>query len=157
GGAQTASSGSAFPVGQSVSPIQFGPFRPHPTKNKKLYVLVMACCAALCWACSACAQECVPSIQPLPALPPPQMRVAAEWEPLIGVLIGWPLELPPDLVIAMSREVDLYVTVANCLSAKSAARHLSRWGIDAERVHFIVTEQGRGYYLARDWGPFAVF
>jgi agmatine/peptidylarginine deiminase len=85
------------------------------------------------------------------------IRVAAEWEPVMGVLIGWPLKLPDALVIALSHEVDLYVTVSHCRDAERAAKQFAQWGIDLQRVHFVVTEQGRGYYITRDWGPFAVF
>jgi agmatine/peptidylarginine deiminase len=85
------------------------------------------------------------------------IRVAAEWEPVTGVLIGWPLELPKALVVALSREVDLYVTARNGRSAERAAKQFGEWGIDLRRVHFVITEQGTGYYLTRDWGPFAAF
>jgi agmatine/peptidylarginine deiminase len=85
------------------------------------------------------------------------IRVAAEWEPVVGVLIGWPLQLPKALVIEMAKDVDLYVTVGDCVNEQCAARAFADWGIDQKRVHFIVTRQGSGYYLTRDWGPFAVF
>jgi agmatine/peptidylarginine deiminase len=90
-------------------------------------------------------------------VPEPTVRVAAEWEPVIGVLIGWPIMLPPALVVALAQEVDLYVTVCDGCSAQQAAAHFAAWGIAPLRVHFIFTAQGSGYYLPRDWGPFAVF
>src|SRR5262249_2746227 len=83
-------------------------------------------------------------------------RVAAEWEPVMGVLIGWPLKVPDALVVALSQEVDLYVTVSHRTHPARAATQFCEWGIDLRRVHFVVTEQGRGDYLTRDWGPFAV-
>jgi agmatine/peptidylarginine deiminase len=85
------------------------------------------------------------------------MRVAAEWEPAVGVVIAWPLRLPPDLVVALAAEVDLYVTVNTERARARAARTFGEWGLDPARVHYVLTEQGTGYYLARDWGPFAVF
>jgi agmatine/peptidylarginine deiminase len=75
----------------------------------------------------------------------------------MGVLIGWPLKVPDTLVVALSHEVDLYVTVSHRTQAGRAAQQFCEWGIDLQRVQFVVTEQGRGYYLTRDWGPFAVF
>jgi agmatine/peptidylarginine deiminase len=84
-------------------------------------------------------------------------RVAAEWEPVVGVIIGWPLKLPKALVIEMAKEVDLFVTVADCRDEQRAVRTFADWGIDPRRVHGVLTEQGSGYHLTRDWGPFAVF
>jgi agmatine deiminase len=93
-----------------------------------------------------------------PACPAPcDLRVAAEWEPVIGVLIGWPLQLPPSLVIALGHDVDLYVTVGNARNEERARKSFAAWGIDLSRVHFLHTTQGTGYYITRDWGPFAVF
>ncbi len=57
----------------------------------------------------------------------------------------------------MARDVDLYVTVRNAWAQSRASRTFEDWGIDRHRVHFVVTGQGTGYYLPRDWGPFAVF
>jgi agmatine/peptidylarginine deiminase len=98
--------------------------------------------------------------QPAPATcttPAVGLRVAAEWEPVMGVLIGWPLQVPDKLVVALSQEVDVYVTVSDRVHAAAAARQFCAWGIDPRRVRFVVTDQGRGYYITRDWGPFAVF
>jgi agmatine/peptidylarginine deiminase len=93
----------------------------------------------------------------MPPAPLDGIRVAAEWEPVVGVIIGWPLKLPKALVIELAKEVDLYVTVCDCRNEKWAVRTFADWGIDPRRVHGVVTEQGTGYYLTRDWGPFAVF
>jgi len=86
-----------------------------------------------------------------------QVRVAAEWEPVTGVLIGWPLKLPRALVTEMAKDVDLYVTVSNKAGRRRAYKTFTEWEIDPQRLHFIITRQGDGYYLPRDWGPFAVF
>jgi agmatine/peptidylarginine deiminase len=75
----------------------------------------------------------------------------------MGVLLAWPLKVPDTLVMALSNEVDLYVTVCSCGEAERARKQFGEWGIDLERVHLVITKQGRGYYLTRDWGPFAVF
>jgi agmatine/peptidylarginine deiminase len=107
-----------------------------------------------------CGADCSLAAQAVPLTKPVQaygIRVAAEWEPVTGVLIGWPLQVPDTLVVALSHEVDLYVTVSHRSHAERAAKQFSEWGIDLQRVHFVVTKQGRGYYITRDWGPFAVF
>jgi agmatine/peptidylarginine deiminase len=85
------------------------------------------------------------------------VRIAAEWEPVIGVLIAWPPQFPEELLVALAREVDLYVTVQNPRDEYQAGRQFTALGIDLERVHFIRTVQGRHYYVTRDWGPFAAF
>jgi agmatine/peptidylarginine deiminase len=96
--------------------------------------------------------------QPAPAAnPEPAQRIAAEWEPVMGALIAWPLKVPANLVVALAEEVDLYVTVRDSCCAQCASTQFRAWGIDPQRVHFVVTDQGSGYYVTRDWGPFAAF
>ncbi|MGO9464205.1 MAG: agmatine deiminase family protein [Isosphaeraceae bacterium] len=85
------------------------------------------------------------------------IRVAAEWEPVSGMLIGWPLKLPRALVVEMAKDVDLYVTVSNKAGRRRAYKALTEWEINPARLHFMITKQGDGYYLTRDWGPFAVY
>jgi agmatine/peptidylarginine deiminase len=75
----------------------------------------------------------------------------------VGVLIGWPLKLPKPLVVEMAKDVDLYVTVANPGAERKARQMFEAWGIGPKQIRFIVTKQGDGYFLTRDWGPFAVF
>jgi agmatine/peptidylarginine deiminase len=109
---------------------------------------------------SCTASSATSGLRQQPALsvtPAPAVRVAAEWEPVVGVLIGWPLRLPKSLIIEMAKEVDVHVTVCDCRNAQSAERTFTEWGIDPVRVHFVITDQGTGYYVTRDWGPFAVF
>ena len=84
-------------------------------------------------------------------------RVAAEWEPVTGVLIGWPLRLPKALLTELAKDVDLFVTVKDRYGRQKARRAFAEWGIESRRCHFVMTTQGDGYYLTRDWGPFAVF
>jgi agmatine deiminase len=119
------------------------------------FLLVVTILSSTAWWTAASFSECpAPPVQ-VAVCPAP--RVAAEWEPVIGVLIGWPLQLPPPLVIALSQRVDLYVTVCDGCAAECARQQFDQLGIDRQRVHFIFTAQGSGYYLTRDWGPSAVF
>lgn len=85
------------------------------------------------------------------------VRVAAEWEPLAGVIIAWPPRLPRDMISDMAKDLDLYVIVNSPWHERNAAETFAAWGIDAKRVHFVRARQGDGSYLTRDWGPFAVF
>lgn len=54
------------------------------------------------WLSSTSAELPAPATKPVSA---EGTRVAAEWEPVIGVLIGWPFELPKSLVTALAKEV----------------------------------------------------
>ncbi len=121
----------------------------------KRFLLVVTILWSTAWWTSASFSEC--QAPPVQTGDCPGPRVAAEWEPVIGVLIGWPLQLPPGLVITLSQRVDLYVTVSDGCAAECARQQFAQWGIDLGRAHFIFTEQGSGYYLTRDWGPFTVF
>jgi agmatine/peptidylarginine deiminase len=119
-------------------------------------------CALTTWTLAALsaggfAAQTEPAIAPTQREQASGVRVAAEWEPVTGVLIGWPPKLPRALVINMAKDLDLYVTVANKAGRRRAHKAFSDWEIDPARVHFIITVQGDGYYLSRDWGPVAVF
>jgi agmatine/peptidylarginine deiminase len=93
-----------------------------------------------------------------PVTPPIEgTRVAAEWEPALGVLIAWPLKIPKSLVVELVKDVPLYVTVKDKVSEQQARTTFENWGIAPQRVSFIVTGQGKCYCWTRDWGPFAVF
>jgi agmatine/peptidylarginine deiminase len=96
-------------------------------------------------------------ISPVHVQPAGGVRVAAEWEPVTGVLVGWPPKLPRAILIEMARDIDLYVMVGNKANRRKAHKAFAGWGIDPARVNFILSPQGDGYYLTRDWGPFAVF
>lgn len=138
------------------NPFPSPPPRSIPGSRSAKLILVFA--SAL--AAFLIASTASPLVQADPLVVQPHaadIRVAAEWEPVIGVLIGWPLQLPDSLVVELSREVDLYVTVNNSRSTEQARRHLGLIGVDLARVHFMATQQGPGYYLTRDWGPLAVF
>lgn len=89
----------------------------------------------------------------------PNIRVAAEWEPAVGVLISWPLTIPHSLVVAFSKDVDLYVTVAKSKKKQAKAEAaLKGMGIPANRLHFLPVDQGLdGFPYTRDWGPYALF
>lgn len=92
--------------------------------------------------------------------PPPEypIRVAAEWEPAIGVLIGWPLMVPQELVKEIAKDDAVYLLVANEVRKIQAQYMLSLWGIDDTKVHYIIDRlPGTNHAYPRDWGPFTVF
>ncbi len=84
-------------------------------------------------------------------------RVAAEWEPAIGTIVVWPLDLPHKLIIELANDAKLYTMVPNQEEIAVAKEWYTKWGIDSNNVEFIVSTQGLDSWWARDWGAFAVF
>jgi len=84
-------------------------------------------------------------------------RMAAEWEPAIGVLIAWPLGIPHKLVIELAHDTRLVTMVPDENAREEAEHWYAKWGIDLENVQFVVAPQGEDSYWLRDWGPHAVF
>ena len=88
---------------------------------------------------------------------PPQLRVAAEWEPALGVMVSWPPFVPHQLLIEISRDSRLYVLAENAGEVEEAQVWLRGWGIDLERVEFLEVPGGDDAAWTRDWGPHPVF
>ncbi|HLG41054.1 MAG TPA: agmatine deiminase family protein [Chitinophagaceae bacterium] len=84
-------------------------------------------------------------------------RVAAEWEPVTGTMIVWPLCIPYKLVIELAKDNHLFTLVENEDSKKEALRWYTKWGIDSSNNTFIYAPQGIDSWWVRDWGPSAVF
>lgn len=84
-------------------------------------------------------------------------RVAAEWEPAKGVIIAWPLAIPHQLAIELANDSHLYTIVKDNNAQNQAQSWFNTWGISADKVTFITTEQGQWSWWTRDWGPSAVF
>jgi agmatine/peptidylarginine deiminase len=145
----------AIPYSQPMSGIQVTVFGVMATIRKMSRVCL--CAVTICTLAVAAASGSASEPATTMREQGDGVRVAAEWEPVTGVLIGWPLKLPRALVIEMAKDVDLYVTVSNKAGRRKAYKALTEWEIDPTRLHFIMTNQGDGYYLTRDWGPFAVF
>jgi len=80
-------------------------------------------------------------------------RVAAEWEPAVGIMITWPLCIPYKLFIELARDNHLYTLVANETSKKEALEWYTKWGIDTTRNTFVYAPQGIDAWWVRDWGP----
>ncbi|MCK5856191.1 MAG: agmatine deiminase family protein [Bacteroidales bacterium] len=84
-------------------------------------------------------------------------RVAAEWEPALGTIVVWPLDLPHKLIIELAKDAKLYTIVPNKEEIEIAKEWYIKWNIDLNNVEFIVSAQGLDSWWARDWGAFAVF
>jgi len=84
--------------------------------------------------------------------------MAAEWEPVIGSIIAWPLIIPRTLVIELARgSMQLYVMVSDEVNRYAAEKAFKEWGVNMDNVHFVVTRLGLAWGWPRDWGPFAVY
>lgn len=84
-------------------------------------------------------------------------RVAAEWEPAMGTIVVWPLDIPHKLVIELAKDAKLYTMVPNQEEIAIAKEWYTKWNIDLTNVEFIISAQGLDSWWARDWGAFAVF
>lgn len=67
-----------------------------------------------------------------------QIRVAAEWEPAIGVMISWPLVIPDQLVIDLARQEKLFVALKDAADRTAAEQKFTALGITDSRIHFFV-------------------
>ena len=86
------------------------------------------------------------------------LRMAAEWEPVIGSIIAWPLIIPQPLVIELAKgNMPLYVMVSDEINRYAAEDTFKGWGLSMDNVHFVVTRLGLAWGWPRDWGPFAVY
>ncbi|MBN1409861.1 MAG: agmatine deiminase family protein [Spirochaetales bacterium] len=88
---------------------------------------------------------------------PPVLRMAAEWEPAIGVLVRWPPYLPRNLFVEFARETRLFVLVEHSGAARDAETWFHHWGIPRDRVTFIEVPGSDDAVWVRDYGPHPVF
>ena len=106
-------------------------------------------------------------ISPLPATNPyvPANRVAAEWEPAIGAVVGWPLALPEQLLVDIAKKDLLFVVLGSKEEESRALKQFLALGINEDKLRFIVHENvingdfaaSAGPQWTRDWGPFSQF
>lgn len=84
-------------------------------------------------------------------------RIAAEWEPVIGVMVAWPQHLPYTILEDFSKEEQLYILVESEEDEQSAKEHLTAHGIHMENTHFLQVERSSDGWWPRDWGPHPLF
>lgn len=88
---------------------------------------------------------------------PPRLRVAAEWEPAVGVLVSWPPYLPRQLFQVLAEDSHLFVRVDDEASADDARRWFADWGIAPDDATFLVVPGADDAAWTRDYGPLPVF
>lgn len=114
--------------------------------------------AALAVGCVAPAPAPAPDAGPRTvAGTPPTLRVAAEWEPALGVLVSWPPYLPRALFVELARDSRLFVLVEDEAVAADALDWFERWGIDLDRVQLLEVPGSDDAAWTRDYGPHPVF
>lgn len=84
-------------------------------------------------------------------------RLAAEWEPAIGVLVAYPISLPHALVQKLARDTTLYLLCADDDAIASAKTLLAKWDVDLNAVRFLKVPKGDDATWPRDWGPHPLF
>lgn len=87
----------------------------------------------------------------LSADPVEPIYMCAEWEPVLGTLIRWPLGIPSMLVRELAEDEIIYVLVDNETAQNSATNSFNNWNIPTEHVQFIYTATNSVW--TRDWGP----
>ena len=89
--------------------------------------------------------------------PPPAPVIAvAEWEPMEGVLINYPLLIPIELVAEMAEDTDVWSVVRDERQMAVALYDYVSAGVDTSSCHFLFTGDNNGPYT-RDYGPWYIF
>ncbi|MBI9031746.1 agmatine deiminase family protein [bacterium] len=84
-----------------------------------------------------------------------ERRMVAEWEPMLGTLIRWPLGIPQELVKELAEDDSLYVLVQNLNEESNALGLFSNAQVNLSNVRFIYAYTNS--HWTRDWGPHSAF
>ena len=84
-------------------------------------------------------------------------RLAAEWEPIKGVMIAWPVFLPKEYVVDLTINYHVYLCYATEDDKELAISSIASWGGNVENITFCQGEQGFDAPWVRDWGLHAIF
>ena len=85
--------------------------------------------------------------------PPAPVRNVAEYEPMQGVLIRYPLGISTSLIREMAEDVKIYCLVSSGYQ-NSAYNSMNNAGVDMDNVEFIIGSTNS--YWTRDYGPWWV-
>lgn len=84
-------------------------------------------------------------------------RMAAEWEPAVGVLVAWPASLPQALLVKLTNDTNVHFLCADEEATAEAAETLSQMGANLENVSYLIVPKGDDSTWPRDWGPQPLF
>ncbi|MGB7060916.1 MAG: agmatine deiminase family protein [Candidatus Zixiibacteriota bacterium] len=82
-------------------------------------------------------------------------RNPAEWEPMTGAIIRWPLGIPVSLIAEMSEDIEIYTIVANSSEQLSATATYQSGGVNMANAFFIMAPTNSIW--TRDYGPWFIF
>ncbi len=88
------------------------------------------------------------------AQPAAPARLCAEWEPVEGVMIRWPLGIPGSLVRELAEDDTVYVVILSSQIA-SATGTFTANGVNMANVEWFVADSYS--HWSRDWGPQCLF
>jgi len=91
---------------------------------------------------------------PLPTYPETPVRAIAEFEPMRGVLIAYPLGIPYSLVARLAEKEIVYTLVDDAATQSTALSNYQTNGVNTANCRFIVTDTDT--YWTRDYGPWFV-
>ena len=83
------------------------------------------------------------------------VRMCAEWEPVTGTLIRWPLGIPYELVRELAEDDSLYVLVENQYQQNEAMAAFNNEHVNIENCRFFHISTNS--HWTRDWGPHSIF
>ena len=88
--------------------------------------------------------------------PPPQPALnPAEWEPMTGVLIRYPLAIPLILVAEMAEDVEVMTIVASEAQLQTAYNQYNNYGVNINNCTWLIAPTNTCY--TRDYGPWYIF
>lgn len=88
------------------------------------------------------------------SIPPQPVRQCAEWEPVEGVLIRWPLGISLQLVAEMSEDVIVYTLIRD-YQINQATNAYNNNGVNMDNVDWVLADTYS--HWTRDWGPQFIF
>ena len=87
--------------------------------------------------------------------PPGPIRQVAEFEPMYGGLIAYPLGVPMALVVQMSQDAKVVVIASSQSQANSATSSFQNSGVNMDNIEFIIASTDS--HWTRDYGPWFIF
>ena len=84
-------------------------------------------------------------------------RLAAEWEPAVGVMIAYPISLPKALVQKLAKDTTVYLLCQDEKAIEGAQSLMMKWGIDPNAERYLTVPKGDDATWPRDWGPHPLF
>jgi agmatine/peptidylarginine deiminase len=82
-------------------------------------------------------------------------RNPAEWEPMTGAIIRWPLGIPVSLIAEMSEDIEVWTIVEDPGDQASATSTYQSGGVNMDNVFFIMAYTNTIW--TRDYGPWFIF